>query len=595
MRLSSSVQRFFSSYVWTQKWYFLLGVIFLLATNYLTVTIPQEIGLAIDHLDNPSPYVVKIIWMGLLVIVVRTLSRVLFFNPSRDIEFLLRQDLFSHLLLLQPNFYLMHKRGDIVSRASNDITWVRAMIGFGGMMLVNITLAFCLTGWKMMQLSPDLTLMVAVPLFLGFLLVQHAIRRLYPLMKKNQEELAGISDQILESLQGIATVQGFSAEGAFKEKFSAQNDSWFDTILRLSVLQSILTPLLGLSAGGAVFCLIWFGGPMAVSGDLSVGDLAAFIALIAILLPYMRSMGWLLSVWQRGGAALDRIFELFDAEADRPELELKEGPVQRISELGPSIEIKDLHFAYHSAEDAPVFKGISCSIPGGSTTGIFGKTGSGKSTFLSLLSRQYNSEQGMIFIDGIDICTLDLFEWRKELSYVPQQPFLFSDSIENNITMTDTENDERVSEVIALASLQQDIDALPQGLKTVVGERGIMLSGGQRQRVALARGLYRLGGLILLDDVLSAVDHENESRLVQTLKDLTRSEQKSSCIIVSNRISAFRHADRVLVFEEGKIIDQGTHSELIGRAGIYRDAWEVQKDQETSSADNLQVEGHNHG
>ena len=200
--MSSSVRRFFSNYVWTQRWYFVLGIFFLLATNYLTVTIPQEIGLAIDHLEDPSAHVVKIIWMGLLVIVVRTLSRVLFFNPSRDIEFQLRQDLFSHLLLLQPNFYLLHKRGDIVSRASNDITWVRAMIGFGGMMLVNITLAFCLTGWKMMQLSSELTLVVAVPLFLGFLLVQHAIRQLYPLMRKNQEELADISDQILESLQG---------------------------------------------------------------------------------------------------------------------------------------------------------------------------------------------------------------------------------------------------------------------------------------------------------------------------------------------------------------------------------------------------------
>ena len=315
---------------------------------------------------------------------------------------------------------------------------------------------------------------------------------------------------------------------------------------------------------------------MAANEDLSVGDLAAFVALIATLLPYMRSMGWLLSVWQRGSAALERIYELLDSEIERPEIEL--GVLERKQKTGPEIEIRNLSFAYPSAPEQQIFSKFSCHLQAGSTTGIFGKTGSGKSTLLSLLSRQYNPPPDSIFIDGVDICRLDLFDWRRTLSYVPQQPFLFSDTITNNISMTDLPDAERIEEVVRLSSLEQDLDVLPDGLDTVVGERGIILSGGQRQRVALARGLYHEGALILLDDVLSAVDHENEKRLVKTLKNLTTSRTYSSCLIVSNRISAFRHADLILVMENGELVDQGTHAELITRPGIYQESWLVQKD-----------------
>jgi len=216
-------------------------------------------------------------------------------------------------------------------------------------------------------------------------------------------------------------------------------------------------------------------------------------------------------------------------------------------------------------------------LPAGETLGVFGKTGSGKSTLLRVLSRMYAPKRGMITVDGIDICDLDIYGWRRKLSTVPQRPFLFSDSVKSNIALGDSDDQERLDKAVSLASLTQDLPALPDGLDTIVGERGIMLSGGQRQRVALARGLYQGGELILLDDVLSAVDHENEQRLVKALNNFHERSQPS-CLIVSNRISAFRHADQIVVLDNGRVVQRGTHGQLIEEVGLYQDAYLAQKE-----------------
>jgi ATP-binding cassette, subfamily B, multidrug efflux pump len=573
----SPVRRLFQVYAWPHRWSFLGGAFCLGLTNYLTVSIPEQIGLAIDHLSDGTAlgYVTAIAWMGVAIMVVRTLSRVLFFNPGRDIEHGIRRDLFSHLLALQPSFYATHNRGDIISRASNDISWTRVMVGFGGLQLVNVGFALSFTCWKMFEISAFLSFAALSPIFLGFVIVNVVIRRLYPLMKRNQEELARISEHVLESFQGVATIQGFVAEEAFHKEFAERNGQWFRTGLRLAVYRSIFAPLIALSAGGSVASLIYFGGPMAVRGELSIGDLAAFVALIATLVPYMRSIGWMLSVWQRGMASLDRIFELIDAPVERTE---GDEPLAMQSGKGPGIDFSGLRFAYPDEPEKDVLHDIDLHVPPGSTVGVFGRTGSGKSTLLQLLSRTHAPAEGMLSIDGADIRDLDIFEWRKRLSTVPQRPFLFSESIAANISLQDGLPHSQLEDVVALASLGQDLPALPNGLDTVVGERGIMLSGGQRQRVALARGLYQKGDLILLDDVLSAVDHENEARLVETLSGLSRGERRLTCFIVSNRISAFRYADFIMVLEEGRMVRCASHSELIGEEGIYRDSYLAQRE-----------------
>jgi ATP-binding cassette subfamily B protein len=570
------VMRLLRDYAWRYRWSYLAGAVFLWLTNYLAVSIPGQIGHAIDALRAEEPlgrFVAAIAVMGVAVIVVRSLSRVLIFNPGRHIEYHLRRDLFAHLLRLQPSFYATQKRGDIVSRAANDVSWVRTLVGFGGLQVVNVTLAVILTGWKMVSLSPRLTLMVLMPIVVGAGLVQWGIRRLFFLARRSQEQLGEISEHVLGSLQGMAAIQGFVAEQAFVKRFEERNLSWLRTGLRLALIRSVALPLLLLSGGFAMFALIAVGGPMVLRGNLTVGELAAFSALLTVFLPPLRSMGWMMSVIQRGRAALERIFELMDAPIEKPE-----GASGVILEggRGPEIELCDLHFAYPDEPDHEVLTGLSATIPSGAVVGLFGRTGSGKSTLLRLLARLYNPTPGSIQIDGTDLVTLDLEHWRQRLTVVPQRPFLFSDAISANVALEAKPDDARVLSAVEMAALGSDLKSLPDGLQTVVGERGIMLSGGQRQRVALARGLYRGGDLLILDDVLSAVDHQTEARLVETVAGLARRSEAPTVLIASHRLSALRHCDIVFVLESGRLLDSGTHNELIERPGIYRDTWLVQ-------------------
>lgn len=570
------VWRLLRDYAWRYRWSYLAGVVFLWLTNYLTVSIPGQIGLAIDALRADQPlgrYVAAIAVMGLTVIGVRSLSRVLIFNPGRHLEYHLRRDLFAHLLRLQPSFYATQKRGDIVSRAANDITWVRTLVGFGGLQIVNVTLAIALTGWKMVSLSPHLTLMVLLPITLGAGLVQWGIRRLFFLARRSQEQLGEISEHVLGSLQGMAAIQGFVAEEAFVRRFEERNLSWLRTGMRLALIRSIALPLLVLSGGVAMFALIAVGGPMVLEGSLTVGELAAFTALLTVFMPPLRSMGWMMSVIQRGRAALERIFELMDAPVERPE-----GAAGVILERGrgPAVELRDLHFAYPDETDREVLTGLSAEIPAGGVVGLFGRTGSGKSTLLRLLSRLYNPPPGTIIIDGVDLLNLDLESWRQRIAVVPQRPFLFSDAIAANVALEAEPDEEIIRAAVDMAALGPDLESLPEGLQTVVGERGIMLSGGQRQRVALARGLYRGGDLLILDDVLSAVDHHTEAQLVETVAGLARRPEAPTVLISSHRLSALRHCDLVLVLDGGRLVDHGPHRELIERPGIYRDTWMVQ-------------------
>jgi ATP-binding cassette subfamily B protein len=568
----------FGRYALPHRWSFAAGAVCLLATNWLTVNIPIVLGEGIDALTDGGE-VANAAWMiagmGLAVIVVRTLSRVLFFNPGRDMEYRLRRDLFGHLLELQPNFYALNRTGDIVSRASSDISWTRAMIGFGLMQLVNTSVAIVMTGWKMVGISSELTLWTLVPIIVSLSLVQLFLRKLFHLQKRSQEQLGDISDHVLGSFLGVATVQGFVAEKAFSKRLEDLNNAWLETTMRLALIRSLAFPLLSLAGGAAIFLLLFVGGPMAVAGELTVGELAAFAALIGTLLPPLKSLGWMLSVLQRGKAALERIFELLDAVVERPE---GDNPVVQTAGSGPAIEVRNLDFTYPDDPERPVLSGVNLSVAAGSVVGIFGRTGAGKSTLLRLLSRLYDPEAGTIYVDGDDITSLERSAWRTRLAVAPQRPFLFSENIADNIGLGASPDASAIERAVIAAALKPDIEVMPKGLKTVVGQRGIMLSGGQRQRVALARALIRDADLVLLDDVLSAVDHGTESTLIESLQSAGEHRDVPPTIfIVSHRISALRNADSIVVLEDGQVVDQGTHAQLIERPGVYQDVWEVQK------------------
>ncbi|RME21125.1 MAG: ABC transporter ATP-binding protein [Deltaproteobacteria bacterium] len=567
---------------------YLLGFLALLATNWLAVRIPVEIGAAIDALRAGAPtgaHVVAIAAMGLLVMGVRTLSRVLFFNPGRDVEYELRRDIFDHLMRLRAEFYARHKRGDIVSRASNDITWARLSMGFALLAICNVSTALVMTGGQMVLLSPRLTLFIALPLVAGLAFLRVCIQVLLETQRRFQEEMGLLSDQVLGSLQGIATIQGFVAEEAFIQRFEVRNQRLVDLSNKLAALRGVAFPALILASGLAMTLLVGLGGHMALAGELSVGELAAFATLLATLAGPLRSLGWMLSVFQQSRAALERIFDLLDAPVDRPEL--PEPLPQPGPGHGVGFRIHGLDFAYPDDPERPALVDISVDIAPGEVVGIFGRTGSGKSTLIRLLARVYDPPPGTVEVRGVDGATadlrrLDLYEWRARLAVVPQRPFLFSDRIVDNIALEDPPDRERVERVVERAALAADLRALSDGLDTVVGERGLMLSGGQRQRVALARGLYRDADVIMLDDVLSAVDHETEARLVDTLTRLAHGDRGPTIFIVSHRLSALRHADRILVLHRGRLVDQGRHDELVSRPGVYRDTWRVQSQRATS-------------
>ncbi len=557
-------------------WY-AIGGLFLWLTNYLAVSIPLQIGHAIDALRAGTPmgrYVVTIGLMGATVIIVRTLSRILIFNPGRYQEYLIRRDVFAKLMRLQPAFYSGQTRGDIVSRASNDVTWVRTLVGFGGLQVLNVTMAVTLVGWKMVSLSPRLTLAALVPILIGVGAVQFGIRRVFVLGRRSQEQLGEISEHVLGTLQGMAAIQSFVAERAFVNRFEERNQAWLKTGIQLALIRAVALPLLVLSGGMAMFMLLAVGGPMAIEGTITVGEMVAFAALLTVLLPTLRSMGWLLSVLARGRASLERIFELLDA----PETEISGSRGVGVEAgSGPALSIRDLEFSYPDEPDRQVLRGISVDLPAGSMVGLFGRTGSGKSTLLSVLARLYDPPRGTVFVDGVDVLDLDLLAWRRRLAVVPQRPFLFSDTISSNVALERHADNERIGLAVAAAALGPDIEALQDGMDTIVGERGIMLSGGQRQRVALARGLYRRGDLLILDDVLSAVDHATESGLVDSLEALSRVDGGPTVLIASHRLSALRRTDLVLVLDRGSLIDVGRHDELIERPGIYRETWLAQQ------------------
>ncbi|MFT6231302.1 MAG: ATP-binding cassette subfamily B protein [Myxococcota bacterium] len=558
------------------RWY-LAGLFTLLCTNFLSVRIPVYLGRAVDVIkaggDNVqadvSFYAGVIAAMGVGIIVVRTLSRVAFFTPGRLVEAEVKRNLFQKLLRQQLPFHQVYPAGDLISRSSSDVGYVRLLAGFGAFGIVNTAIALIMAIAQMTEINAFLAAVTMVPVILALLSVRVFIKRMFRLVHKMQKELAQLSDHVLSTYQGIATVKSFAAEDAFAERFDRTNRDYLRTSEQRADMRALIGPILAFAATLNVFVLLYFGGPMAIREEITVGELVAFIALTGFLAGPIRGASFLLSVFKQAEAALQRIDEVADPLPERPDLP---NPVA-VPPSCPELRVEHLTFAYPDAADVPVLQDIELVVPPGTTLGIMGATGSGKTTLIRMLTRLFNPPAGTVFVDGIDICTLDLDAWRRTLAVVPQRAFLFSESVRDNILLG-APDDGRLERVLEATTMDVDIAALPQGTETLVGESGVMLSGGQRQRTALARGLIRDHTLLVLDDVLSAVDHKTEHQLIAAM----RSGGPSTSIIVANRISAIQHADQIIVLEDGRIVQRGDHASLLTEEGVYRDIWERQSD-----------------
>ena len=552
------------------RWY-LAGGLAVLLTNWMSVQVPVQMAAGLDELragGDASPFAWRMGVLGLLIIVARTFSRVWFFTPGRLAEYRVRTQFFAHLLELQPGFYASQNTGDLLSRATSDVTYARAFAGFALLQACNVVGSLTIGAAQMMWYSPSLTAAVAIPCVLAFGGMQFATRKLMALQRQSQKQLGAFADELLGTFSGVATVQAFCVEEVFNERVGDKAADLRATNLSMTRIRAFSFPLLTVAGGIATWGLLVFGAAQVHAGRLSPGDLAAFISLVAFVVMPMRALGWLIPLTQRAEASLERIYTVLDQRPLRPDA-VTRAPAPKTA---PEIVLSGLTFAFDDAPDRPVLRDLSLRIAPGATVGIFGPVGSGKTVLLRLLSRLLDPPAGTIRIDGTDVREIELGQWRAATCAVPQTAFLFSETIRENVGFGAP--DEAVRAAVKAASLEMDLATLPDGLGTVVGERGIALSGGQRQRVALARGLLRDSPVVLLDDVLSAVDHHTEQELIATL----RARKGATRLIVSHRLSALIHTDKVLVLDAGRLVDEGTHDELVARPGPYADAWRIQQE-----------------
>jgi ATP-binding cassette, subfamily B, multidrug efflux pump len=500
--------------------------------------------------------------------VVRTFSRVLIFNAGRNVEYRLRGELFDHLGCMDPGFFRRHATGDIMSRLTNDLSAVRMLFGPGILNVANTAMVYATGLWLMLHLSPRLTLIALVPypaLVLGARLLSRVI---YGASRALQDQLGALSATLQEDLAGMAVVKLHGLEEIRHAGFARQSQGYLDKALTLARARGSLMPLFALLGAAGSLIVLWAGGREVIAGRMTLGALVAFNGYLVYLSWPTIALGWILAVWQRGVAAWARVRDLLatpPAIADAPEVARRwqGGPP------APSVEVRDLTVV---RDGRTILDRVSFRIPAGGTLAIVGPTAAGKTTLVDAVPRFLEVPPRTVLVGGHDVHDVPLSVLRGMCGYAPQEAFLFSATIADNVAfglpphVPDAERAERVARAVRAAGLGPDLGAFPDGLETVVGERGITLSGGQRQRVALARALCSEPAILILDDSLSSVDAQTERAILENLAPILRGR---TSILVSHRVAAVRAADEILVLDGGKVVERGRHQALLGAGGLY--------------------------
>jgi ATP-binding cassette subfamily B protein len=543
-----------------------LGLLALLATTALSVAGPWVLRHAIDDLTVAVTRQKLWLYAGAILALVavegffRYRMRMVLIGLSRDIEYDLRNDVFGHLTLLSPRYYQQNRIGEVMSRATNDMSAVRMVLGPGIMYTASTVSTFTGAVALMVAISPRLTLLALVPLLLVSWLVRHYGRQVHDRYEEVQAQLAEMNALVQENLAGARVVRAYAQEAHEEVRFAAANAEYVARNRRLVAISGILHPGLGFLMGLGSLTVIWLGGRMVVAGAITLGEFVAFGVYLAMLHWPMIALGWVVNIFERGEASMGRIHAILDA----PPLVRDLDPVP-VAELRGEVEFRSLSFAY---EGSFVLHDIDLRVPAGTTVAVVGPTGSGKTTLVSLLPRLVDPPPGTLFVDGHDVRRLPLDRLRGAIGFVPQESFLFSATVRENVAFGARGEDERVEWAAGVAQLEKDLRDFPQGLETTVGERGITLSGGQKQRTALARALAVDPRILVLDDALSAVDTETEEHILQGLRDVMRTR---TTFLVSHRVSTVKDADLIVVLREGRIVERGTHEELVGLGGFYAD------------------------
>lgn len=551
--------------------FYALGLLCLLITNTGQLIIPQWLKAAVNHLVSGHPeqefmvgIVVGLIVTSLVIALGRVGWRYFLAGASRRIETELRQALVDHLLTLSPSFYGRQKTGDLMARATNDLEAVRNSIG---MALVALTDALFISGAILIILlvqNPVLGLLIISPLpIITFLIISQG-SLVGSLFRKIQEEYSNLSNFTQEHLAGNRVVKAFSQEAAVDQKFLVANEAYREANLKLVKVWGFFFPVIAALSGLSALMLLYFGGRAVMEGSLSAGDFTASLSYIGLLIWPLMGAGMVVNMVQRGAASLGRIDEILKTP---PQIR---SPEDSPLTAPPRFDLRLSHLSYRFSPEGPsVLEDLSLEIPQGTFLGVLGRLASGKSTLVALLPRFYDPPEATIFLNGHDIRHYELTALRRCFSVVPQTTFLFSDSIKNNIAFGNAEASEgTLREMAELSTISRDIDTFSRGWDTEVGERGVSLSGGQKQRLSLSRALAADAPILILDDALSAVDVETEERI---LRHLQQTRQGKTNILISHRVNTLKHCDRIIVLDQGSIVQQGTHDALMTQEGIYRE------------------------
>ena len=551
---------------------YILGTVCVFFTNGIWILFPKVLGNAAEALKQGVTQHKLLIYAGMLLAIAITkgifqfLTRWIVIGISRDIEFDLRNDLFAGLEVLSYSYYQRHRTGDIMARATNDLSAVRNLLGPAIMYTANTAVVTAGALAFMLSISPKLTLYTFLPLPVASIVIQYFGRQIHDRFEKIQAMFSEISARAQENFSGARLIRAYVQEEAEIKAFEAENQEYIRRSLGLVRLMGMLWPTLEFTLGCAAVLVLWLGGREVLSGQIDFGQFVSFSAYMAQLTWPVIALGYVINLFQRGTASLGRLNEVM---LEQPEI--TDAPGAQSRDIRGAIEFRGLNFSY---EGKPVLHDVNLSIPGGSSLAIVGPTGSGKTTLVNLIPRIYDAEPGTVLIDGRPIREYTLASLRKNIGFVPQETFLFSDHIRENIAFgVESATDADIRIAAAAANIAADIESFPESYDTMVGERGITLSGGQKQRTAIARALIRNPRILILDDALSSVDTHTEDKILNHLRDVMRGR---TTIFISHRVSTVRNADRIAVLYGGRIVELGTHDELLALNGYYSDLYNKQ-------------------
>ena len=558
------------------------GFVCILLTNGFMLTAPWVTKYAVDSLTESvtrqklAYYGVLIIGLAILRSVFQFFMRRLIIGVSRDIEYTFRNDLFAHLEKLPVSFYQKNKTGELMSRATNDLSNVRNLVGPAIMYTANTIVTALFAVALMLKINWQLTLLALVPLPVVSLSTRYFGKKIHDLTEESQAMLADLSARVQESLAGIRVVKAFVQEKHEVAEFDRMNQTLVAKNRQLIRVASIFYPTMELMFGFAVVIVLWVGGRQVVQGTISIGDFVAFTLYLGMLTWPMIAFGWVVNLLERGRASMERLNYIFDAAPDI----VDEPGVVSDFKLEGAIEFRNLNFQYNGT---PTLRNISLAIPKGKTVAIVGATGSGKSTLVQLIPRLYNAPPNSLFIDGVPIESVPVETLRRSIGFIPQDTFLFGETVRENIAFgVESATDAEVRRAAEVSNIADDIEGFPNKFETMVGERGITLSGGQKQRTAISRAVIRDPKILILDDALSSVDTYTEEQILNELKAVMRGR---TSILISHRVSTVKEADEIIVLDHGEIVERGSHDELLERGGYYAELHKRQLLEDELAAD----------